>query len=257
MSNIPNMLLGVVSFFQIALAEGGQTRPEPVAAFIEHCYDSIRLTGLPKRPSPESNWVPADESIRAALDIEMPSEPLLVRPVADGAGFMLLQMRDRVLTEARGADRNERRQSCRIVYEGPNQPERSLDALENLFGLRGYDDPIGLRHCGYEIRDDWDQWLWSDNPGKDDHLWKMYEGRRGRSGCLVATTDRYYRAMDLVHVRLMVKESAPELTILEINRTYRPDPDAPKPKPRVGVRALGTPVDQGDDEQRKEQDKER
>lgn len=236
---------------QVTDEENTTASPEPVAAFVEHCYDPIRLHRRPKLPTTDSGWTEAGGSVREELEIRLPNEKAFIRPVADGRGFMILQMLERVLTEARGADRNESRQSCRIVYEGPDRPEAIRDALEDLFdGLQGYKDPAGLRSCGYEINDDWHQWLWSDNPGKDDRRWKMVEGRRGRSTCLFATTDRYYTATDLVHVRLVVKEGAPELTMIEINRTYRPDPKAPKGRPKVDVIPLGTSSHGPDKEER-------
>lgn len=246
-------------------AEGNDAAsPEPVAAFLEHCYDPIRLTGHPKLPAPgnDSAWIEADESVRASLQVKMPSKPAFLRPT-DGDGFLLLQFRQRVLVDAKGADNNETRQSCQIVYQGRETTEVVYNALVDLFdGLDGSRSSRVIRGCGYDTPEGWEQWVWSDNPSKDDHSWRMYEAetRRGagsgESTCIFATTDRYYTAMDLVHVRLMAKESAPELIIIELLRTYRPDRDAPKPKPKVTVQPLGTPADQGDDEQREEQDKE-
>ena len=243
---------------QAAAAESDDTaaRPEPVAAFIERCYDPIRLTGYPRLPVPgtDPGWAPADDSVRASLEVKMPGQPVFLRP-AEGGGFLVFQFRQRVLVDAQGPDRNETRQSCRILYEGTTAPEPIYEALVDLFdGLDGTRSSRSIRGCGYDTPEGWKQWLWSDNPGKNDRIWKMYEtgglrgGNSGRSTCLFATTDRYYTAMDLVHVRLMAKESAPELIILEINRTFRPDRDAPEPKPRVTVKPLDNSADHQDDQ---------
>lgn len=90
----------------------------------------------------------------------------------------------------------------------------SLDGTRKGLGEAGYDTPKGWRQC-----------CWSDNPSKDDRNWEMYERSSdpGRSGCLTASLDIYFTAMDLFHVRLLAKKAPPNLIAIVIDRFFRPE----------------------------------
>jgi len=235
--------------------EEGVGSSEPVAAFVEHCYEPIQITGRPKLPVPgrDDGWSRADGSMRASLEMKMSGEPLLLRSVGEG-GVILVQFRERVLVEASGPDQNETRQLCRIMFQGA-RPEAVYTELVGLLdGIEGYTDPGGLQRCGYEMRDGWEQWVWSDNPRKIDNAWKIYEMRtrrgvgRGRSACIWALKDGYYTFRDLIHVRYLVRKSDPKVGVIELRRTFRPDNDGPTRRPKVRVRPLGSIGDDGSDE---------
>jgi len=251
-----------------ALAQSAEgidaTSPEPVAAFLERCYEPIRLTGKPKLPVPDSDpgWAEADEAMRAALDVKMPNEVLRVHPPGEEGGLLAVQHRKWVLAGLHGSnpDKHETRQRCRIVFEGDDNVQSSAtikEALEEaLGGVQGARDYEVLKRCGYRKPRGWDQWLWSAMARRNASRWSIEE-RRGRSHCTRATTDRFYTKTEMIHIHLFVRERDPRVGVIELIRTFRPDRDSPKGKPKVSVHALGAETDQDKKEKREDQGKEK
>lgn len=86
-----------------------------------------------------------------------------------------------------------------------------------FFGAEGYDNVQGLRQSGFESVPGWHQWCWSSNPKRGSQNW-----RRKKRGCIHVTRKLFFRDLQLVRVRLQVKEGDPRLSIIGLDWTFRP-----------------------------------
>lgn len=208
----------------LLFASATPASPDPVALFVEHCYNANRLMRFSKRPEAGSGWALASPEARAGLDLadnpEIKAWTLVDR---ESEAFMLLTIHERVLQNGGSITGGETRHTCQITYSGAESPDSIYERLVKVFdGRAGYVDPEGQRFCGYPRPWGWEQWLWSSMPKRESRDWKIDVKGNKQPICIILTAKRAYRVSEQIIIRLLVKQDAPKIIVLAFDRTFRP-----------------------------------
>jgi len=212
------------AFAQTSEAENAAALPEPVAAFIEHCYEANRLTGRAKRPEAGSGWRVVPRSMRDRLNItDNPAVEAYIRTDVPEEEFITLAIYERILNDIDPPFKGLRRNSCRLTFVSSLDIQTIYETLVDFFdGTDGADKTNIINNCEYEKPTGWQQWLWMAMPEVGTKDWNIYSYRthNKKSTCIMFTERRDYYYKDLVGIHLLSRKSDPNLFVLNFDRTF-------------------------------------
>ena len=195
----------------------------PFGVFKEYCYEANRLNGKAKRPKTRP-WHVLPDQLRAATGITDPAIEAFLWKRKGKEGFLILKIHEYILNGIAGPDNKEHRNECSVISNRYKAETQIHDRLEELFDDKeGYADRAALAAGGVMVPAGWNVWVWSMMPLAKSTKWKLYtSAKTRRASFLYAARDLFYTRNELVHVVFMTKKKGGNVSIIRLDRTFRP-----------------------------------
>lgn len=204
----------------------------PVTLFEFHCWDPLRRSGQPERPSTRNLWSSANEETRKLFKLDLdPAVETWIKTDWQGHALVIMQFEQGIAEIGTRRPMKLLEQRCRIIHIGSQPPlSEIVRKARDLSGRRLRSRRNRRTERGAMELDsipDWKQWCRAGVVARDDSTWRLGPGNGGSlnlTACLAPAPSDLFESLQYVRLRVLGQsgDDAP-VNIMEVERIMRVD----------------------------------